>query len=261
MKNLKLLAQLLLYWLVISLGIGFFLYSFGVAVDFVRLIYISLSAYAASVLVFCAIIILRVKTLTNLLDQKCDPEAFLKRHAKMKKSFNKETNCIYENLGLYYLGKTDEAFDVLKQIDIDTCEDLGTMLSYYNAVAAHYEAKGDLACFQMTIDFMQKILDEKVTDEKHKKDYKETIEFCQHCYYLESGNLDGCEDYFKNKLESAKINLAKVRDSGNLGAYYFLTNQYEKAAPLFEYVVNNGNKLYSLVSNAEKRLGEMGERR
>lgn len=100
---------------------------------------------------------------------------------------------------------------------------------------------------------------EKYTEVKNlikeldKEKEKKTIQELEYTLNLNQNNLEGIEEYLKEKLKNNQL-LTKVVVNYSLGIYYQKSHNNKKAIECYNYVINNGNNLIYVKQAKEKLL-------
>jgi hypothetical protein len=76
-------------------------------------------------------------------------------------------------------------------------------------------------------------------------------------YTMAQGDFDGAEAVFREAIDKAESNYARVSTTLELGRVYAHFGRTDEARQAFEYVISHGNKLYA-VAQAREELAALG---
>lgn len=217
--------------------------------------------FIAVMTVYILISIKRSKDRLSLLNDKCDPEAFLERTEKqieiMKKNpkFNACLN-VDKAAGLMCMGKTEEGKDTL--LDIDK-----TMLSKKNGALLTYTIDMIICLYDLgkiaeadelyETEFV-KILQESVLSDK--KNFKLAIKFLIAERKLIQGKYEESRKDFQELFEEKFSKRHRIAALHGLARTNEKLGEKEKAIEQYSKIVKFGNKLH-VVKEAKEKLEKL----
>jgi hypothetical protein len=158
-------------------------------------------------------------------------------------------------IGLRNIGKFEKAKRVLLSTDCGNFSTAELLVLYYNNLCDLLTLLNDYTAAREAADKGFSAL-EKLTDEKIREVWEQNLTSNLAFLRMREGDTKGCEKLFTASLERTEREYERIEEHTNLGTYYFLTKQQDKALVHFEYVVRHGNKLFH-VKKAKEYIAEM----
>lgn len=197
----------------------------------------------------------------NILDEKLDPEKFIKiTQNEYEKNKNKRyRNYMKLNLcgGYSSAGKVEEAYQNLKDIDLSKkslFREQDKILYYYNeALLLHgLERKEEAIVIykEKVLKMMEKFKTKKGIDETNAM-----IEFLNGILFYENDTTKMIE-ILSETLKKLSVKRQVLVIKHLLANYKSKAGEMEEARKLYEEVVENGNKLY-IVEEAKEKLNKL----
>lgn len=191
------------------------------------------------------------------LDRDCNPQAFLDfiedQLSYSKSKIYIQQLMINKSVCLLCLGKIDESFKILKDINIDryasTIPEIKIL--YYNNLCAVYISKKDYVIANVWLDKATQMFSSQKINKKLKKSLNTSIEYNRNNLNLYNGKLDYIEEYFIEARKNADKRRMVIGANFTLGELYALQGRFEEAKASFQYVIDNGNLLYIVVEAKE----------
>ena len=198
---------------------------------------------------------------TNILDEKLDPEKFIKiTQNEYEKNKNKRyRNYMKLNLcaGYSSAGKIEKACQNLKEINFSKkslFREQDKILYYYNEALLLQELDRKE---EAIVIYKEKILQlkEKFETNKELEGINPLIEFLNGILFYENDNTKMIEILSESlKKLSNKRQILVIKNL--LANYKVKAGETEEARKLYEEVIENGNKLY-IVEEAKEKLNKM----
>lgn len=208
----------------------------------------------------------RNKKIISLLNDQCDPDAFIAQTQRQLDKFQHRGNipyvllqCLNLGAGLSAAGRNQEA---LAAIQFDAAliksDRFGRLmrLTYHQNHFACFISLGMLDHARQALLWLNDAIDAEKDSkllEKLRRWYKNDY----YRYEMENGRFDGTEAVFQEMLERAENNYHRVLAMYTLGLVHEHYGRPDKAREAFEYVLAHGNKLH-VVTLAKQRLAAMG---
>ncbi|MHB1454560.1 MAG: tetratricopeptide repeat protein [Saccharofermentanales bacterium] len=191
------------------------------------------------------------------LDRDCNPQAFLDviedqlSYSKSKPYI--QQLMISKSVCLRNLGRQDESFKILQDINIDRYASTipATKILYYNNLCAGFIVQKDYVIAKVWLDKAFQMLRSQKINPKYKKMLNTALEINRNNIDLYNGKLDGIEEFFieiRNRADSKRLVISAYF---TLGELYVLQGRVDEAKSSFQYVIDNGNLLYSVVEAKE----------
>jgi tetratricopeptide (TPR) repeat protein len=191
------------------------------------------------------------------LDRDCNPQAYLDV-IEDQLSYSKSKNYIQQlmiskSVCLRSLGKLDESFEILHEINIDRYASTipAVKIQYYNNLCDGYIMKKDYVIAKVWLDKAFQMLRSQKVNAKFKNLLNTALEINRKNIDLYNGKLDGIEEFFieiRNKADNKRLVISAYF---TLGELYALQGRIDEAKSSFQYVIDNGNLLYSVVEAKE----------
>ncbi|MCL2821871.1 MAG: hypothetical protein FWD86_01570 [Firmicutes bacterium] len=207
------------------------------------------------------------------LSIKCNPKTYIKfarlsRYfvgKKAKTPMFLSTMAITEAVGLRNLGKIEQAYNILKRVDVHSLSDYPeSIIQFHNNMADLLILKCEYESAQREVDagrVLLKELNDPVVIEKYIKatgikkvdilltitNWGKSLGSNQATIDFHIGKLDGVEEFFLKRLYEAKNNYSKMEQLFNLARFYFTIKQFDKAQIHLNNIIANGGKLFHVV--------------
>lgn len=210
------------------------------------------------IIIFSAYVQLNQETRKAIhkLDIKCDPEEFLAiinqmvTYIKRPKSL-KRWILINKTAGLYEMGNYDEAINLLEQIKVNELACIYQALYYNNFISCCINKflfqKKENSLIELAEDKLKELL--KIIDEGRIN--KKYLDILNNAYKYNQTSLDVCKGEYKICIEQLEEYYSKIENirgkidcKFKIGYCYYMDNNKLQSKEYFEYIVNNGNKLY-----------------
>ena len=199
------------------------------------------------------------KIITTKLYNECDPQNFLQVYKKIvgRGTGKMRSYTYYHNSsGYFYLGDFQTA---RQQLDMMFASGLPKTKEAAQYLVFYHISMCDIFLFENDIDNAEKALSFAMESVKAPKLLKmdKTTNFGQHIMSrqirlnMEKGNYDGAEQFFTTAFELSDTTMSKVVSKFHLGRVYLHSNRIEEAKAAFEYVINNGNKIFYVNKSIE----------
>lgn len=206
----------------------------------------------------------------NLLTDKCDPEAYRDFLLEMLAKKLSKDDVIQVQLHLsyayYYCGDFQQMKYILDGIDLRQLESKKKNIKFENLKFEYYYRwffyflkVEDIESAEKTLDIIDNLLS---SSEGVLREMNESSVRMKHLSLdCRKGEIPDIEEKVKYESEIDKMlrgdkMFYKVSDNNFLGDYYLRNGMNDKAKECFEFVVQNGNKLY-MVKEAELKLEEL----
>lgn len=191
------------------------------------------------------------------LDEKCDPYKFLKLIEEIEKNIKdsdlKNAIMLYKVVGLDSIGNYKEGIETIKKINVKKLSKYGKGI-YCNNIASCYIGENELEKVEEELNKYSEVIQgykKEKEDVKKIKDLYKINRTTNDIFMkkLEDDAIIQLEDIFSN---TKKLRV-KIKCKLTMGYYYYFKENKSKAKECFEYVIENGNKLYS-VKQAQEYL-------
>lgn len=197
----------------------------------------------------------RNKKIISLLNDQCDPDAFIAQTQRQLDKFQHRGNIPYVLLqrlnlgaGLSAAGRNEEALAAMQfYAALIKSDRFGRLmrLTYHQNHFACFISLGMLDHARQALLW----LNDAIEAEKDSKLLEKLRRWYKNDYYryeMENGRFDGTEAVFQEMLERAENNYHRVLAMYTLGLVHEHYGRIEEAREAFEYVIAHGNKLHAV---------------
>jgi tetratricopeptide (TPR) repeat protein len=208
----------------------------------------------------------RVLKVHALLFEQCDPEAYLEatsqllaKAEKRAQTLNIQAQRINMNAGLQAAGRYQEALAVLPDASQFKDHRIGRLMRvvYHHNNVEVLIALGQLGQADMALAWLNDALGKLKGSAKQTARYQLIARMDAAQLRMTQGNFDGAEAVFREAIDKAENNYARVSSVLELGRVYAHFGRADEARQAFEYVLSHGNKLHA-VAQAREALAALG---
>jgi hypothetical protein len=243
-KNIRIL--LVCYCLVIFAILAAIFHKFGNPLVFVMSLVVAYASYFLIVPIYSSIMKKLIAKSIDCLDNKCDPYAYLSITNDILSSASKKSHCslkINKTIGLLAAGLFDEALALLESMDVREFNTEAKVI-YLMELSNAYYSKSNIEKAEQLLKDCQSLIDTSEIRSESNEVLEASIQYIRHCFKVLKNELDGCEEFFTNRFEKAIHTRQRVGAKVNLGALYLKQNRKSEALAAYQYVADNGNRLF-----------------
>ena len=191
-----------------------------------------------------------IKYTYDPLQNQCDPYPWLKVTqeclSECKNEVLRQIILIDHCAALSYIGKEQEAYDLSKTINIDKYSSTLPPLKiiYYHNLASCCTELNKYEEADLWYQKAEQLYDD-IKNSKQKNGLNRTMQSGKAEALYRKGEYDAALSLLENRLSKTK--LESVNDALMLARLYLAKNDTEKAKAKLQYVIQNGNKLHSVM--------------
>ena len=207
-----------------------------------------------------------IKLYCNKINKKlteyCDPDAYIVGYEKLLRKCPANTRtsillCLCS--GYSYNGdleKMKEALDKINSTEkfYNTKYGILNKVGFFASFSSYYRAVNDVQKAEAMLENMKSALENPKLGAKFRRRYDDSYTTAKFYTNILKGEYDGAEEYLCAAFDRAGNKLEKVMAKYTLGKTYIHFGNVEKAKKAFEYVIENGNKIF-FVRKAAEYLG------
>ena len=139
--------------------------------------------------------------------------------------------------------KYDKAEKLLLSTSLPKCTRGNSIyhINYYNNLCCIYIYKKQFDLAQENIDKMNLIIKDKKVFNHNFEIMKQWVSNLQYCLNIEKGKIEGAEEYFSAQIAFSENRYLEISNKYRLAKTLVLKGEKDRAIPLLQYVIDNGN--------------------
>lgn len=203
----------------------------------------------------------RIRKVTNILIQECDPRRFIQemdatlKRACFKRPSNITRYLLFKAQAYFEMADVHSTAETLDKIKVFRENRSGVFdkIYYLDMLAILQIENGELEEAEKTVEEMTVFIEKAKLNSKQRKSLWKWPESKKVQIRMKRGDYSGCREWLEQELIDTKQMLYKVSLNYTLGKVYLHFQEIEKAKEAFNFVVEHGNKL-ARVNKAKEYL-------
>lgn len=198
------------------------------------------------------------KKIMEQLDRTCDPHVALQQIEELlcytKSKLIIQALTINKALCLKELGKQDQSFALLKEINIDQFPGVGAAkIVYYNNLCCAYIDCENLAVAEFLLEKCVQLLQNQTLKQAEKVEVETTLKLNHMELAVKNGKPEGAYELYQKAIQKAATNRSLANTYFTMGELYLKQGHKSEAKECFTYTVQYGNRLFC-AAQAKKQL-------